>query len=125
MVKKIKDKLTLISNCSEYVEHISLTVDEVRLANKILDELDIMNNDDRDHLLSHFGYSKTPLNRGVTISYGEGISFIERDIVDFYEYIRDLIKSVRNNERTNDEIISKVIKEKDKISKYLCKMNEG
>ncbi len=101
--------MILFSSCSEYINQIELTYDEVLFVKKIIDKLNI---NEADHILEHFGYTDLP-NMGFIYQYNGNDNsinggFIEKEIVNDYEFLRDLILALRKHDKTKDEILDEI-----------------
>ena len=106
----------LFVQCSEYVDHISLNSEEAEFVRKIIEKLSISS---EEHIMEHFNASKvpdSPLDMREFVSGYSGpdtdeiypSSFIEDDIVDDYEFLRDIVLKWRNG-RSKDELYEAVV----------------
>jgi hypothetical protein len=103
----------LFPSCSEYVNHITLTYDEVLFVKKLISIIDSrkIENEasiDEKHILEHFGYTDTPNDGDCLLAEGEGIGFIETDLCKDYEHLRDLINSIRKDKLTKEQALKRV-----------------
>jgi hypothetical protein len=98
----MKNKILFVS-CSEYTEHIQLTLEEARFAIEMIDKFEISS---KEHLLEHFGISMTPLDPSSLSGGGTGTGFIETDIVNNYDKLRDIIKRYRKKKYSKKELLN-------------------